>query len=305
MSRLESLLNRGEFAVTAELGPPKSADRRVIEEKAGILRDYADAINITDCQTAVVRLSSIASAAILVSLGLEPIAQMTCRDRNRIALQSDLLGAWALGVRNILLLTGDHPKFGNHPEAKAVFDLDSVQLVQMVKMMKEKKVFLNGEEMEVEPRFFIGAVENPFSGSLELRVRRLAKKVAAGAEFIQTQIVYNVEKFARWMELCQREGLTEKVSILAGVAPIKSVGMAKYMKNRVPGMDVPQEIVERMEKASNPKEEGISLCIDIIKSLREIKGVKGVHIMAIEWEEVVPKIVKGAGLYPRPGGEKS
>ncbi len=300
MSKLEELLKKGEFVVTAELGPPKSADRAAIENKAEILGDCADAVNITDCQTAVVRLSSIASAAILVSNGLEPIAQMTCRDRNRIALQSDILGAWALGIRNILLLTGDHPKFGNHPEAKAVFDLDSLQLIQMVKRMKEEKRFLNGEEMKVEPRFFIGAVENPFAGSLELRVSRLAKKVAAGAEFIQTQIVYNVEKFARWMELLRKDGLEEKVFILAGVAPIKSAGMVKYMKSKVPGMDVPDEIVTKMERATDAKEEGIRICIEIVNSLREIKGVRGVHIMAIEWEEAVPEIVKGAGLYPRP-----
>ncbi len=300
MSNLEKLLRAGEFAVTAELGPPKSADRGVIEEKAEILKGFADAINITDCQTAVVRLSSIASAAILTSLGLEPIAQMTCRDRNRIALQSDILGAWALGIKNILLLTGDHPKFGNHPEAKGVFDLDSIQLIQMVKQMKEEKKFLNGEEMKVEPKFFIGAVENPFAGSLALRAGRLAKKVAAGAEFLQTQIVYNLEKFSRWMELVREQGLDEKIFILAGVAPIKSVGMAKYMQKKVPGMDVPEEIISRMEKTTDAKAEGIQICIDIIKALKEIKGVKGVHIMAIEWEEAVPEIVRGAGLYPRP-----
>ncbi len=305
MSNLEKLLKEGNFVVTAELGPPKSADRKVIEEKADILKGYADAVNITDCQTAVVRLSSIASAAILVSLGLEPIAQMTCRDRNRIALQSDILGAWALGVQNILLLTGDHPRFGNHPEAKGVFDLDSIQLIEAVKKMKEEKKFLNGEEMKVEPRFFIGAVENPFADPFELRAKRLAKKVRAGAEFLQTQIVYNVEKFARWMEMVRDEGLEEKISILAGVAPIKSVGMAKYMRSKVPGMDVPEEIVKRMEGASDPKEEGIRICIDIIKSLKEAKGVKGVHIMAIEWEEAVPEIVKGAELYPRPNKEAS
>lgn len=305
MSKLEKLLRKGDFVVTAELGPPKSADRKVIEEKAEILRGYADAVNITDCQTAVVRLSSIASAAILTSLGLEPIAQMTCRDRNRIALQSDILGAWALGVKNILLLTGDHPKFGNHPEAKAVFDLDSVQLIQVVKKMKEEKKFLNGEEMKVEPRFFIGAVENPFAGSIELRAHRLAKKIAAGAEFLQTQIVYNLEKFSRWMELVREQGLDEKIFILAGVAPIKSAGMAKYMQKKVPGMDVPDEIVERMEKATDPKKEGIRICVEIIRALKEIKGVKGVHIMAIEWEEAVPEIVKRAELYPRPSGQES
>lgn len=299
-SHLEEVLTSGQFTATGELGPPKSADGGVIRRKAEILKGYVDAVNITDCQTAIVRLSSIASAAILLDCGLEPVVQMTCRDRNRIAIQSDLLGAAALGAKNLLCLTGDHQKFGNHPEAKGVFDLDSIQLIALVKGMRDEKKFLNGEEMEVEPRFFIGAAENPFADPFEFRAIRLGKKVQAGADFIQTQIVLNVEKFAAWMEQVRKLGLHKKTYILAGVSPLKSVGMARYMKNNVPGMDVPDELIERMKGAEDPKAEGIEICVDIIKQVRKIEGVSGVHIMAIEWEEAVPRIVEKAGLLPRP-----
>ncbi|HAW60563.1 MAG TPA: 5,10-methylenetetrahydrofolate reductase [Actinobacteria bacterium] len=299
-SNLERLLQEGKFVVTAELGPPKSADADVIRKKANILKDVADAVNITDCQTAIVRVSSIAAGCILVQMGLEPIIQMTCRDRNRIAIQSDLLGAAALGIRNLLCLTGDHQKFGNHPSSKNVFDLDSIQLLKMVKDMRDEKKFQCGEEMDIEPRFFIGAVENPFADPFEYRALRLAKKVAAGADFIQTQIVYNVDKFSQWMERVRQLGLDHKVYILAGVSPLKSVGMAKYMKHHVPGLDVPDALIERIGKAENPKEEGIKICVEIINRVRKIQGISGVHIMAIEWETSVPEIVERAGLLPRP-----
>jgi len=301
-SNLEKILCAGHFAVTAELGPPKSVSAEVVYKKAETLKGYADAVNITDCQTAIVRMSSIAAGSMLASRGIEPIIQMTCRDRNRIAIQSDLLGASALGVKNLLCLTGDHQKFGNHPQSKNVFDLDSIQLIKMVKDMRDEKKFQCGEEIKVEPHFFIGAAENPFSEPFEFRVLRLAKKVKAGIDFVQTQVVYNVEKFSKWMEMVRELGLHEKVFILAGVAPLKSAGMAKYMKNNVPGMDVPDKIVERMTVAGKEKakEEGVNICIDIIDQVKEIKGVAGVHIMAIEWEEIVPEIVEKAGLLPRP-----
>lgn len=303
-SNLEKVLNSGEFAVTAELGPPKSCDGSVVENKAEILKGHADAVNITDCQTAIVRMSSIASAIILMRHGLEPVVQMTCRDRNRIGMQSDILGAAALGVRNLLCLTGDHQKFGDHPQSKGVFDLDSIQLIAMVKAMRDEKKFLSGEEMVVAPQLFIGAAENPFADPFEVRSPRLGIKVKAGADFIQTQIVYNVDKFSRWMEEVRKLGLHKKVYILAGVTPLKSAGMAKYMKYNVPGLDVPDKVVERMTRAKDegrsPKDEGISICVEIINKAREIEGVAGVHIMAIEWEEAVPEIVKRAGLHPRP-----
>lgn len=301
-SNLERVLESGQFAVTSELGPPQSADPEVIRRKARILKGYVDAFNVTDGQTAVVRMASWAACLIGKAEGLDPIVQMTCRDRNRIALQMDILGVAALGINNILCLTGDHQKFGNHPMAKGVYDIDSIQLVKTVKDMRDERKFQCGEEMMVEPRLFIGAAENPFADPFEFRVMRLAKKVAAGADFIQTQIVYNLDKFAEWMKMVRDRGLHEKVKILAGVAPIKSVGAARYMKTKVPGMDVPDSIIERLKgvpKEEVPKE-GIKLCVDIIRQLRQIPGVAGVHIMAIEWEEAVPQIVEAAGLLPRP-----
>jgi 5,10-methylenetetrahydrofolate reductase len=301
-SNLEQVLESKIFAVTGELGPPQSADPEVIRRKAKILKGYVDACNVTDGQTAVVRMASWAACLIARGEGLDPIVQMTCRDRNRIALQMDVLGIAALGMNNMLCLTGDHQKFGNHPAAKGVYDLDSIQLVRMVKDMRDEKKFQCGEAMAVEPRLFIGAAENPFADPFEIRATRLAKKVAAGADFIQTQIVYNVDKFAEWMKMARDKGLHERVKILAGVAPIKSVGAAKYMKTRVPGMDVPDSTVARLQGVPKDQvsKEGIKLCIDIINQVREIEGVAGIHLMAIEWEETVPAIVEAAGLLPRP-----
>ncbi len=301
-SNLERVLEAGEFAVTSELGPPQSADSQVIRRKAKILKDYVDAVNITDGQTAVVRMASWAACSIGKEEGLDPIVQMTCRDRNRIALQMDILGISALGLNNMLCLTGDHQKFGNHPMAKGVYDIDSIQLVRMVKEMRDEKKFECGEEMPVEPRLFIGAAANPFADPFEIRVIRLAKKVTAGADFIQTQIIYNVEKFAEWMKVVRERKLHEKAKILAGVAPIKSIGAAKYMKTRVPGMDVPDSVITRLQRVSKEQvsKEGVKICVDIINRVREIEGVAGIHLMAIEWEEVVPEIVEVAGLSPRP-----
>ena len=301
-SNLERVLEAGQFAVTGEIGPPASADPEVIRRKAKMLKGYIDAFNVTDGQTAVVRMSSWAACLIGKEEGLDPIVQMTCRDRNRIALQMDILGAAALGINNILCLTGDHQKFGNHPMAKGVFDLDSIQFLKVVKDMRDEKRFQCGDEMAVVPNLFIGAAANPFADPFEFRVIRLAKKVAAGADFIQTQIVYNVDKFAEWMKRVRDRGLHEKVKIIAGVAPIKSVGAAKYMKTKVPGMDVPDSIIECLRGV--PKEqvskEGIKLCVDIISQVRQIEGVAGIHLMAIEWEETVPEIIAAAGLLPRP-----
>jgi len=301
-SNLEKVLESGVFAVTAELGPPKSADPEVVRRKARLMKGYADAFNVTDGQTAVVRMASWAACLIQKEEGLDPIVQMTCRDRNRIALQMDVLGVAALGIHNILCLTGDHISFGNHPQAKGVYDLDSIQFIQMVKEMRDEKKFQCGEEMDVEPRLFIGAAANPFADPFEYRPYRLAKKVAAGADFIQTQIVFNVPKFREYMKRVCDMGLHEKVYILAGVAPVKSLGAARYMATKVPGMDVPDEIIERMKKTPREKrkEEGIEICVEVIQQVREIPGVSGVHIMAIEWEEAVPEIVERAKLLPRP-----
>jgi 5,10-methylenetetrahydrofolate reductase len=321
-SILEKTLRAGHFAVTGELGPPQSADGQVIRNKARLLKGYCDGVNITDNQTAIVRMSSIGAGRIVVEEGMEPIIQMTCRDRNRLAIQSDLLGAHALGMKNLLCLTGDHQKFGNHPTAKNVFDIDSLQLVQAVTQMRDLGVFQNGEEIKGEkPSFFVGAAAAPFADPVDFRPYRLAKKVKAGANFIQTQLVYDIPAFKKYMEKVRELGLHEKVYILAGVGPLKSLGMAKYMKTSVPGILVPDEIITRMEKVAEPwkdkktsemtkeekseraeawKNEGIQICIDLIKEIMKIEGVAGVHIMAIEWEEAVKPIVEGAGLYPRP-----
>jgi CO dehydrogenase/acetyl-CoA synthase delta subunit len=301
-SNLERVLASGEFAVTGELGPPKNSDPEVVRKKARLLKGNVDAVNITDCQTAIVRMSSIGAGCIALAEGIEPVIQMTCRDRNRIAIQSDLLAASAMGLNNLLCLTGDHQKFGNHPGSKGVFDMDSIQMLGMVRDMRDDKCFQCGEKIKGEsPKFFLGAAANPFAHPFEFRAVRLGKKVAMGADFIQTQIIYNVEKFSRFMELCRDMGLDEKVYILAGVTPPKSLGMARYMKKFVPGMDVTDEVIKRMKGADNPQAEGIQICVDIINQVKEIKGVAGVHVMAIEWEESVAEICEKAGLLPRPG----
>jgi methylenetetrahydrofolate reductase (NADPH) len=301
VSRLKEILNQGTFAVTAECGPPKGADPEVILKKAELLKGKVDAVNVTDNQTAIVRMSSLAACVLLKNQGMDPVLQVVVRDRNRIALQSDILGASALGIRNILCLSGDHQRFGNQPQAVGVFDLDSIQFVQVVRNMREQGVVLGGEALSKAPDLFIGAAANPFGDPFNFRVVRLAKKVAAGAEFIQTQCVYNLERFEKWMAMARDRGLTEKVHILGGVTPLKSAGMAKYMKKRVAGMDVPDEVIRRMEGVSSKKqaEEGLKICVETIQRLREVPGVRGVHIMAIEWEEKVGEIVERAGLLPR------
>lgn len=303
MSLLEEILRRGFFAVTAEVGPPKGTERSVIEKKCLQLRGYVDAVNITDNQTAIVRLSSFASCLIARECGIEPVMQMVCRDRNRIALQSDFLGACALGIENILCLTGDHQSMGNHPQAKNVFDVDSVQLLNIFHNMCEKKIFENGENVKGEVRAFLGAGENPFADPMEFRVYRLAKKIKAGAQFIQTQAVFDVEIFARFMEEVRKMGLHEQAYILAGVIPVKSLQAMRYMENEVPGLVIPAHLLRRMEKSKDPKEEGVKICVEIIEELKKIEGVRGVHIMAIAWESIVPEIVTRSNLYPRPSRE--
>jgi methylenetetrahydrofolate reductase (NADPH) len=299
-STLEKVLEKGDFAVTCECGPPKSADGNVVREKLNLVKGKVDAANITDNQTAIVRLSSFAAATILLQEGLEPIMQMTCRDRNRIAIQSDLLGAAAVGIKNVLCLTGDHQKFGNHPHARGVFDLDSVQLIDMMRKMRDEKKFQSGDDIDFPPKLFIGAAANPFADPFEFRVARAAKKVLAGADFIQTQGIYDLERFEKWMEGIRETGLDEKVHILGGVIPFKSAGAARYIAKKVPGMLVPAELLDRMKKAQDPKAEGIKIAVETIEELKNIKGVHGVHIMAIEWEEKVPEIAESAGLLPRP-----
>ena len=299
-TNLEKVLTEGHFAVTGELGSPKGISADFVRRKAEILRNYVDAVNITDNQTAVVRMSSVAACAILKQVGLDPVMQMTCRDRNRIAIQSDILGAVALGVGNLLCLSGDHQKFGNHPESKNVHDIDSMQLIQMVRCMRDDAQFLSGDKVYGGVRLFIGAAANPFADPFEFRPLRLEKKVRAGADFIQTQGVFDVERFVRYMELVRERGLHEQVYILAGIIPMKSAGMARYMRDYVAGLTVPDKLVERMEDAEDAKEEGVRISLELIEQLREIEGVHGIHLMAVAWEDIVPVIVERAGLYPRP-----
>jgi len=301
-SNLEKILTAGHFAFTGELGPPRGTNADEVREKASHLKGMVDAVNITDNQTAVVRMSSWAASIIILQEGLEPNFQMVCRDRNRLAMQSDILGAYAHGIRNMLCLSGDHQKFGDHPQAKGVFDIDSMQLIGMVKKMRDEGKFLSGTEIGHPPQIFIGAAANPFADPFEWRVHRLAKKIKAGVDFIQTQCIYNMEKFRTWVKQSNDMGLTEKVYLLAGVTPMKSVGMAKYMKNNVPGMDVPDELIKRLQGVDKKlqADEGIKFACEQIEEFKQMKGVAGVHLMAIEWEHKVPEIAERAKMLPRP-----
>jgi 5,10-methylenetetrahydrofolate reductase len=299
-TNLEKILESGKFAVTTEVGPSKGSVASVIQRKGELLKSYCDAMNVTDNQSAVVRMSSWASCVMLKQMGLDPVMQIVVRDRNRLAIQSDVLGAAALGIQNILCLSGDHQMLGNHPSAKGVYDLDSIQLIQMLKTMRDERKFQCGEDISGEVPIYIGAAANPFADPFEYRVIRLAKKIKAGADFIQTQAVFDVAKFGKWMEMVRERGLDKQVHILAGVIPIKSAGMARYMRDYVSGVYVPNEIVTRMEDAKEAKEEGITMCLDTIEQLKDIEGVHGIHIMAVAWEDIIPRIVEAAGLMPRP-----
>jgi methylenetetrahydrofolate reductase (NADPH) len=301
-SNLEKLLKAGHFAFTGECGPPQGSNVEHLREKGRHLKGCVDAVNVTDNQTAVVRMASWAASLLLMEQGLEPNFQMVCRDRNRLAIQSDILGVYSHGIRNMLCLSGDHQRFGNHPEAKNVFDIDSMQLIQTVKTMRDEGKFLNGDDIDVPPKLFIGAASNPFADPYEFRVYRLANKIAAGADFIQTQCIYNMEKFRDFMKQAVDMGLHEKCYILAGVTPMKSVGMARYMAKMVPGIDVPEPLVDRLKGAGKGQvaEEGIKFAVEQIEEFKEMEGIAGIHLMAIEWEHRVPEIAERAGVLPRP-----
>ena len=301
-SNLEKVLKAGHFAFTGECGPPQGANVELLKKKAQHLKGCVDAVNVTYNQTAVVRMSSWAASLVLLQEGLEPNFQMVCRDRNRLAMQADILGVYTHGIRNMLCLSGDHQKFGNHPGSKNVFDIDSMQLINLVKTMRDDGKFLNGQEIDVSPRFFIGAASNPFGDPSEFRVYRLAKKIAAGANFVQTQCIYNMKRFREFMKRAVDMGLHEKCYILAGVTPMKSVGMARYMAKQVPGMDVPDELINRLQGAGKGKvaAEGIQFAVEQIEEFKEMEGIAGVHLMAIEWEHRVPEIAEMAGVLPRP-----
>ncbi len=301
-SNLERVLRAGHFAVTCECGPPKGADVEHLEKKINLVKGYVDAANVTDNQTAVVRMSSIAASTILLRNGLEPVMQMVTRDRNRIAAQSDLFGAYALGIRNMLCLTGDHQTFGNHPMAKNVFDMDSIQLLDMVRIIRDEGKMNSGEPVQGGIKMFFGAAANPFADPFEFRVVRLAKKIAAGADFVQTQCIYDMDRFREFMRMACDMGLDKECFILAGLTPLKSASMAAYMNKNVAGISVPDSLIQRLRGApkGTQSEEGIKILLEQIQEVREITGVAGVHIMAIEWEEKVGEIVERAGMLPRP-----
>ena len=320
-SNLEQVIQAGHFAVTAELGPPMSASGEEVKHKMELLRGCADAFNITDNQTAVVRLSSIASAIMLAQGGMEPVMQMTTRDRNRIAIQADILGAAAFGIKNCLCIAGDHQAFSaagklkGHPGAKNVYDLDSIQLIAALRKMRDEGLTEGGDPIEVAPKLFIGAAWTPMGHPKDFRVIRLGKKAAAGADFIQTQGIYDMEQFAAIMKEVRNMGLHEQVAILAGIIVPKSSGMLRYMNSSVAGVSVPEELIKRFpktkkdappeeKKAARKKSEeiGKQIAVELIQQAREIEGVRGVHIQAIEWEKAVPEIVQAAGLLPRPTG---
>ena len=300
-SNLEKVLSAGHFALTSELGPPKGNDISVIQKKVDFLRGNVDAVNVTDNQTAIVRMSSIAACSFVIQMGMEPVMQMVCRDRNRIAMQSDIFGASALGIHNIVCLTGDHHMFGNQVNAKNVHDLDSVQLIDMVRNMRDNHTLLGGEDkIEGDINMFIGGAANPFADPFEFRALRAAKKAAAGMDFIQTQCIYDMNRFREWMRMMRDLGVHEKVHILAGITPMKSAGMARYMAKNVSGIIIPDALIDRMAKAQKGADEGIKICVEQIQELREIEGVHGIHLMAIEWEHMVGRIAEEAGLLPRP-----
>lgn len=299
-SNLERVLRAGEFAVTSELGPPKSASATAVQRKAALLRGYVDAVNVTDNQRAVVHLSSLAGSILALQEGVEPVYQLTARDRNRIALQSDLLGASSLGVRNVLLLTGDHQRHGNHPEAKGVFDLDSTQMALTARRMRDEGLLLSGDSLKTKPRLFIGVAAHPGLEPLELELLRLEKKIDAGADFVQTQGVFDLERFERWMAAVRQRGLHQRAFILAGVLLIRSTRAAEVMKREVPGLYLPDSIYRCIVAAPDPEQEGLKLGIELVQALRQVEGVRGVHLMAIGWEEAIPHVVEGAGLLPRP-----
>jgi len=298
-SNLQKTLEAGHFSVTSELGPPMSANADFVRERSREIAGLVDAANVTDCQAAVVRMSSIAASVLAMQESVEPILQMTCRDRNRIAIQSDLLGASALGIKNLLILSGDHQSVGNHPQSKNVFDIDSIQLIKAMNDHMENGTFIGGSTSKMPAQFFLGATANPFADPEEMQLIRLEKKINAGAKFIQTQAIYNVDRFNTWMEKVRERGLHEKTYILAGIVVNKSQKSIEITAT-VPGMDIPERLLERMRIAEDKQAEGLAIALELINDIRKVEGIKGLHIMAIGWDEIVPTLLEKAGFLPRP-----
>src|SRR6266540_1591077 len=299
-SRLERVLAGKRFAVTAEVVPPASPDPAPVVAAARRLKGYADAFNVTDSPRARVHMAPWAGAALLLREGVEPVMQLATRDRNRIALQADVLGAAALGIRNIVALSGDDPASGNEPEAVNVSDLDTEALIDTLRNLRDKGVLRGGDAVEPRPRLFIGTTANPFGGRMEDSFVNLRGKAEAGADFVQTQAIFDLDAFEEWAHLVRKEWLHEKVHILAGVVPLKSAKSARFMAEKVPGVVMPADLPARLEKAGDPKSEGLRIAVEAVTALRKIDGVHGVHLMAVNWEEAIPAIVKAAGLHPRP-----
>ena len=299
--RLRAALRSGRFVVTAEIGPPRGADAGAIAAKAELLRDWVDAANITDNQGAHTRLASWAGSVLALRNGIEPVMQLTTRDRNRIALQSDLISAGAVDIPNVLMLSGDHPTFGDHPDAMPVFDLDSVQLIWAARLMRDQGRLLSGKPVKPAPQWLIGAVENPFAPPLRFRAARMGKKVAAGAEFIQTQFVFELGIFTRWMGEVTDLGLEQRCGVLAGVGPIRTVRAMEFMQSKVPGIHIPDDVVRRLRSVPSDQvaAQGMTLCVETIRRLRETPGVAGVHVMAFGQEQLIPELLERAGIPPR------
>lgn len=299
MSNLAALLRQGEFVVTAELNPPKSASGATVKRRASVLKGNVDAINVTDSNHAVAAMAAIPAAVLVREVGVEPIVQITGRDRNRIALQADLLGAAALGLSNFLLMSGDDPKHGNHPGAVHVKDLDGVGLVKMAVTMRDEHKFLSGDEIRQAPEYFIGATASPFTKPMSADLEKTVVKINSGADFLQTQPVFDLATFSQWLAELRRVGGQREAAVIAGVLVLRSADQAERF-DRLPGVVVVPEVVERLKKAADAEEEGIAIAVQMVKSLRALPGVSGVHLYAIEWPEAIPLVVERAGLLPRP-----
>jgi 5,10-methylenetetrahydrofolate reductase len=297
-SRLERILHDGSFAVTAEVVPPLGADPGAVSDQARALAGFADAVNVTDSPTSSAHMSALAGAALVAREGLEPVLQLACRDRNRLALTGDLLGGWALGARNVLCLTGDPVAAGDHPDATEVHDLTVLELVRLAVRLRDRGESLAGKAVDPPPRYFVGVADVPFAAGYD--PAKLEEKADAGADFVQTQITYDVDALSEWAEVVRARGLFERMFVLIGVAPPRSARSAAFMREHLPGVVVPGDVLRRLEKADDPAEEGVRLTVEVVNGLREIPGIAGVHVMGLGREESVRRVIEGAGLLPRP-----
>ncbi len=295
-STLQQRLDAGQVVVTGELAPPKGAGRATLERLALAMRGHVDALNLTDNQRGIGRMSALGAGILVQQLGIEAIVQMTCQHRNRIALQADALSGAACGIGNFLCMTGDHPKIGDHPDTKNVLDLNSFQLIRALRGMRDEGRFQSGTQLADPPRYFVGGVANP---NIE-KVARLEKKIQSGAEFIQTQIIFDIERFRQWMADARAAGLHQQAHILAGVMVIRSAQSAHFLRDHLPGSRVPDAVVERMTRAADAEQEGVRIASELTQEMLAIEGVRGIHVMSVGWTKAIPQVVEAAGLLPRP-----